>query len=204
MRRLSNAERRRLNINNATPEGTLKGHIEANERQILDSGILSEIPEDHVLSDMFRRDGANYQVHHIVPARTYEGLYANTDEEGKRLLTDILHGGNSRTNLFITPNRSHNGIKGISEGIHTRLKDKGLQVGGSVVLQPLIQRMENAANLPLERKLQIAQEFVDAEEGGRQEFFDILNDVLSENESWAHQNRSQAKAKAQLFLEKAF
>jgi hypothetical protein len=198
---LSDSERRRRNINNATPEGTLKEHIDANERQIGTSGILDEIPEDHVLSDMFRRDGTNYQVHHIVPARTYERLYLNADEKTTAELTNILRGGNSHENLFITPNRSHNGISGISKGIHARLRSKGYEVGGGVELKPLIQRLENSADLPADMKIALAKDFVNAkeDEGGRQDFINMLNDVLSENEEWAHQNRSQAKSRAQAY-----
>lgn len=193
---------RLLNINRATPAGTLKNYRDANERQIETSGILDEIPEDHVLSDMFRQDGKNYQVHHIVPARTYEKLYLNADEKTTAELTNILRGGNSHENLFITPNRSHNGISGVSKGIHARLRAQGYEVGGGVELKPLIQRLEDSANLPAEMKIALAKEFVNAkeDEGGRLDFFNMLNDVLSENDEWAHQSRSEAKSRAQSYM----
>ena len=193
---------RLLNINRATPAGTLKNYRDANERQIETSGILDEIPEDHVLSDMFRQDGKKRQVHHIVPARTTSRLYLNADEKTSEELTNILRGGNSHENLFITPNRSHNGISEVSEGIHARLRAKGYEVGGGVKLKPLIQRLEDSANLPAEMKIALAKDFVNAEEdeGGRQDFFNMLNDVLSENDEWAHQNRSEAKSRAQSYI----
>lgn len=199
---VSDAVSRRLNINRATPAGTLKNYRNANRRQIETSGILDEIPEDHVLSDMFRRDGKNYQVHHIVPARTYERLYLNADEKTCAELTNILRGGNSHENLFITPKRSHNGISGVSEGIHARLRARGYEAGGGVKLKPLIQRLEDCANLPAEMKIALAKDFVNAGEGegGRQDFFNIFNDVLSEYDEWAHQSRSEAKSKAQSYM----
>lgn len=189
------AQDRNKNIRKQTPKGVQQDYKVAIEKQIERSGILDEIPEGHVLSDLLRREkGSPYAVHHIVPIRTYNALFQDTIPEQKQQLQQILHSGNHHKNLIITPDYSHDGVKGGFEGVHTRLKNAGLQTGGSVPLHPLMVEMENSAGLPFRDKVKLAKRF-------KKEvvplFHKHINAALQENESWAN-----AKGKAQAHIAK--
>ena len=186
---------RNKEIRRQTPQGIQQDYKTAINASIERSGILEEIPEGHALSDMIRREtGSPYAVHHIVPIRTYNQLFQGTIPEQAQQLQIILESGNHPKNLFITPDYSHDGVKGKFEGVHTRLKNAGLQTGGSVSLHPLLVEMENSANLPFREKVALAKRF-------KKEvvplYHDALNDALQENESWAN-----AKGKAQAHMAK--
>ena len=188
------AQDRNKNIRKQTPKGVQQDYKTAINRQIERSGILEEIPEDHVLSDMIRREvGSPYAVHHIVPIRTYNSLYQNTIPEQRQQLQAILESGNHHKNLFITPDYSHDGVTGGFEGVHTRLKNQGLQTGGSVPLHPLMQEMENSANLAFRDKVALAKRF---KEEVVPLFHNAINDALQENPAWA-----DAKGKAKAYVE---
>lgn len=186
---------RNKDIRKQTPKGVQQDYKTAINKSIERSGILDEIPEGHVLSDMIRRKtGSPYAVHHIVPIRTYNQLFQGTIPEQAQQLQTILESGNHPKNLFITPDYSHDGVKGGFEGVHTRLKNAGLQTGGSVPLNPLLVEMENSANLPFKDKVALAKRF---KKEAVPLYHDALNDALQENESWAN-----AKGKAQAHMAK--
>ena len=186
---------RNKDIRKQTPKGVQQDYKTAINKSIERSGILDEIPEGHVLSDMIRRKtGSPYAVHHIVPIRTYNQLFQGTIPEQAQQLQTILESGNHPKNLFITPDYSHDGVKGGFEGVHTRLKNAGLQTGGSVPLNPLLVEMENSANLPFRDKVALAKRF---KKEAVPLYHDALNDALQENESWAN-----AKGKAQAHMAK--
>ena len=182
-------------IRKQTPQGIQQDYKVAFAKSIERSGILDEIPESHVLSDMFRRQtGSPYAVHHIVPIRTYNQLFQGTIPEQAQQLQAILYSGNHPKNLFLTPDYSHDGVTNQFEGVHTRLKNAGLQPGGTAPLHPLLIEMENSANLPFRDKVALAKRF---KEEVVPLYHDALNDALNENESWAN-----ARGRAQAYMAK--
>ena len=98
--------------------------------------------------------GQGEQIHHIVPLRTYDGLFANTNEEQALALAELLGSGNRIENLFVTPNRVH------QAGVHNLLKDAGLEIkpkGDNSNLHPLIKQMEQSHDIPYADKLALAK-----------------------------------------------
>lgn len=187
---------RNASIRAQSPAGVQQDYKAAINMYHEQSGILDEIPESHVLSDMFRREtGSPYAVHHIVPIRTYNRLFTNTTPEQGKQLQEILHSGNHHKNLFIAPDLSHDGVTGGFLGVHTRLKNAGLQVSGKTdqQLHPMVVEMENSADLPFEAKVNLAKRFK-AEIVPM--FHQHLNEALQENDKWAN-----AKGRAQAYKE---
>ena len=86
------------------------------------SGILDEIPEGHVLSDMFRRN-TGYAVHHIV-SQTYTPLYTNTTPE-KVSNYKRYYIQETIIKIYLLQDYSHDGVTGgLKEYIHG-LKTQG-------------------------------------------------------------------------------
>ena len=95
------------------------------------------------------------QIHHIVPLRTYDGLFANTNEEQALALAELLGSGNRIENMFVTPNRVH------QAGVHKLMREKGLEInprGDNPNLHPLIKQMEQSQNIPYEDKVALAKQ----------------------------------------------
>ena len=110
------------------------------------------------------------QIHHIVPLRTYDGLFANTNEEQALALAELLGSGNRIENLFVTPKRVH------QAGVHNLLKDAGLEIrpkGDNSNLHPLIQQMEQSHNIPYADKVTLAKQV-------KKELIPLIKEELNE------------------------
>lgn len=125
-----------------------KAHSEQVERYELVSPDSTNTEKEFFMPNEYE------QIHHIVPLRTYDGLFANTNEEQALALAEVLGSGNRIENLFVTPNRVH------QAGVHKLMREKGLEInprGDNPNLHPLIRQMEQSQNLSYNEKLALAQ-----------------------------------------------
>lgn len=125
-----------------------KAHSEQVERYELVSPDSTNTEKEFFMPNEYE------QIHHIVPLRTYDGLFANTNEEQALALAEVLGSGNRIENLFVTPNRVH------QAGVHKLMREKGLEInprGDNPNLHPLIRQMEQSHNLSYNEKLALAQ-----------------------------------------------
>ena len=125
-----------------------KAHSEQVERYELVSPDSTNTEKEFFMPNEYE------QIHHIVPLRTYDGLFANTNDEQALALAEVLGSGNRIENLFVTPNRVH------QAGVHKLMREKGLEInprGDNPNLHPLIRQMEQSHNLSYNEKLALAQ-----------------------------------------------
>ena len=144
---------RGLNVKLQGGSGVKKDHKKAFSDQVERNSLVSA--DSTNTEKEFFLPNKYEQIHHIVPLRTYDGLFANTTDEQALALAELLGSGNRIENLFVTPNRIH------QAGVHNLLKDAGLEIrakGDNSNLHPLIQQMEQAHNIPYADKFALAQQ----------------------------------------------
>jgi len=119
------------------------------------------------------------EIHHIHPLRNFDGLYANTTEQQGKQLQQLLRSGDDIRNLMVMPRYSHQGIQGLTEAIHTRMRAAGVEHGGKS-LHPVMQQIDQAHGADFGTKLRLAQEY---NKQVRPIVEEILDDVIGAAEA---------------------
>ena len=122
-----------------------RGYPEAFKEQVKRYGLLGEDLNTLAMRQHFIPT-SDTQIHHIIPGRILDKLFAGVTEESERTqLARLLNSGNRLKNLYIMEKIAHEGVKGAFDGVHTRLKNKGLQVQTNAKnqrLHPIVQEIE--------------------------------------------------------------
>ena len=118
------------------------------------------------------------ELHHIHPLRNFDGLFANTTDRQASTLQKILKSGDDIRNVMNMPRYAHQGIKGLTEAIHVRMRAAGVEHGGTK-LHPVMQQMDRAHNAPFAEKVALAKAY---NKQVRPKVEAILDDVLTKNE----------------------
>ena len=145
----------------------------------LDSGEYGPVVQDmFTVQEAVAGQTISEQIHHIHPLRNFDGLYANTTKQQAAQLKEILHSGDDIRNLMVMPKYAHQGIKGMTEAIHIRMKNAGVEHGGKQ-LHPVLNAIDGAHNADFKTKLKLAHEY---NRQVRPKVEEILDDVILINE----------------------
>jgi len=174
------------------PVRGLRTRFEGQAKELgLDDGSLGPVVNDmFTVQDPVKGGKISEELHHIHPLRNFDGLYANTNAKQSQQLQQLLHSGDDIRNIMNMPRYAHQGIKGLTEAIHTRMRAAGVEHGGKT-LHPVMQQIDAAHGADFQTKMNLAAAY---NKQVRPIVEEILDDVLTATEEMQDGLLSDARA----------